>query len=291
MFKDLENNILDNELMSKFKSVQLIQNRPFKRRFNQLLIGFLIGSMLFVFLPWTQNIKGSGFVTTLAPEQRPQTIHSTIAGCIEKWYVKEGQFVNKGDTILFITEIKEDYLDPNLVSNIQNQINAKKLSQESYNSKVGALTNQINSITEEQKLKVIQVKNKVQQSYLKVKSDSMDLEATKTQLKIATTQYNRSVALTNEGLKPISDLEDKRLKQQEVEAKLITYQNKLLASRNELINSKIEINRITAEYSEKSFKAKSDQFTALSNQFDTEAQVNKLQNRMIIIKLETLFIT
>ena len=57
----------------------------------------------------------------------------------------------------------------------------------------------------------------------------MDLEATKTQIKIATTQFNRSITLNKEGLKPLTDVEEKRLKLQEVEAKIITQENKLLA--------------------------------------------------------------
>jgi hypothetical protein len=41
---------------------------------------------------------GKGAVTTLKPNQRPQSIQSVISGRIEKWYVKEGDFVK--DTIL-----------------------------------------------------------------------------------------------------------------------------------------------------------------------------------------------
>ena len=107
----------------------------------------------------------------------------------------------------------------------------------------------------------------------------MDLEAIKTQIKIANTQFKRAVQLNREGLKPLTDVEEKRLKLQEVEAKIITQENKFLASKNEFLNAKVEINRISAEYSEKDSKAKSDQFTALSSQYDTEAQVNKLKNQ------------
>jgi multidrug efflux pump subunit AcrA (membrane-fusion protein) len=57
-------------------------------------------------------------VTTLKPNQRPQSIQSVISGRIENWYVQEGDFV-KQDTILFISEIKEDYMDPNLVANTE----------------------------------------------------------------------------------------------------------------------------------------------------------------------------
>ena len=232
-----------------------------------------------LFLPWTQNISGSGSVTTLKPSQRPQSIQSVISGRIEKWYVQEGDYVKKGDTILFISEIKEDYMDPNLVKNTKNQVDAKKQSLESYGSKVTALSTQMTAIEKEKGLKLKQAENKIRQASLKIKSDSMDLVAVKTQLKIANTQYNRSVQLNKEGLKALSDVEEKRLKLQEVEAKIITQENKFYTSKNEFINAEVEINRITAEYSEKLSKAQSDQFTALSNQYDTEAQVGKLENQ------------
>jgi hypothetical protein len=41
----------------------------------------------------------------------------------------------------------------------------------------------------------------------------------------------------------MTDVEEKRLKQQEVEAKIITQENKLLTTQNEL-NAKVELNRI-----------------------------------------------
>lgn len=180
---------------------------------------------------------------------------------------------------MFISEIKEDYMDPNLVANTKSQVEAKKNSLESYDDKVQTLSSQIQSIENEKKLKLEQARNKVKQSLLKIKSDSIDLVAARTQLKIANTQYNRSVQLNKEGLKPLTDVEEKRLKLQDVDAKIITQENKYLTSKNEYINAKVEINRISAEYAEKAAKAKSDQFTTLSNKFDTEAQVSKLENQ------------
>jgi multidrug resistance efflux pump len=246
---------------------------------NRIIVGFSILVGIALFLPWTQNISGSGAVTTLKPDQRPQDIQSLIAGRIEKWYVQEGDFVNKGDTILFISEIKEDYMDPNLVQNTKNQVDAKRSSVGAYGNKVTTLDSQIDFIRNEKKLKTDQAQNKIKQAILKIKSDSMDLEAVKTQIKIANTQFSRAVQLNKEGLKPLTDVEEKRLKLQEVDAKIITQENKFLASKNEYINARVEIGRIEAEYSEKEAKSRSDQFTAQSNQFDAEAQVSKLENQ------------
>jgi len=276
-------NISDNKTklqsLARYETVKNLTNRPHYKILNRIIAGVSIIGLIALFLPWTQNISGTGAVTTLKPNQRPQSIQSVISGRIEKWYVQEGDFVNKGDTVLYISEIKEDYMDPNLVENTKNQMNAKKQSLQSYGSKVNTLSGQIQAIETEKMLKLEQAKNKIKQSLLKIKSDSMDLVAVKTQLKIANTQYNRSLQLNKEGLKPVSDTEDKRLKLQEVEAKIITQENKYLTSKNEFINAKVEISRITAEYSEKVSKANSDKFTALSNQFDTDAQVNKLENQ------------
>jgi multidrug resistance efflux pump len=280
-----EKNKANQASLGQFSTIKNLENRPHYKMLNRIIVIFSVIVVLFLFLPWTQNISGSGSVTTLKPDQRPQTIHTAIAGRIEKWYVKEGDFVNKGDTILFISETKEEYLDPNLIDLTKNQVEAKKLAQQSYGGKVTSLSAQIQAIENEKKLKLQQASNKIRQSILKVKSDSMDLVAVRTQVKIATTQFNRSLALNKEGLKPLTDVEEKRLKLQEVEAKIITQENKLLASENELINAKVEINRISAEYAEKDSKARSDQFTALSNQYDTKAQVNKLENQYANYKI------
>jgi multidrug efflux pump subunit AcrA (membrane-fusion protein) len=160
-------------------------------------------------------------------------------------------------------------------------MDAKKMSAQSYSGKVTTFSSQIKAIENEKSLKMQQAQNKIRQALFKIKSDSIDVIAAKTQVKIANTQFNRSVQLNKEGLKPLTDLEEKRLKLQDAEAKIITQENKLLASRNELINAQIEINRISAEYTDKASKARSDQFTALSNQYDTNAQVNKLENQYV----------
>lgn len=277
-------NISNNRIDSFIKVDEFLSTKVFKQQkhyqiIRKIIWGFLLMLLLFLFMPWTQNIKGTGYVTTLKPNQRPQTIHTAIAGRIEKWYVQEGDFVKKGDTILFISEIKEDYLDPNLVENTGKQVKAKEMAVQSYSDKVKALENQMEAIKNEKNLKVRQAQNKLKQAYLRVQSDSIDFEASKTQLKIAKTQYNRSVNLNKEGLKPLTDVEEKRLKLQETEAKIITKENDYITSKNEILNATMELNRIRAEYAEKDAKASSDKQTALSVQFDTEAQVNKLKNQ------------
>lgn len=277
---NITNNRIENWVdVKKYKSAVVFEDNKGYQNIKKTIwvLGILL--LIFLFLPWTQNVSGQGAVTTLKPNQRPQAIQTIIGGRIEKWYVQEGDYVKKGDTIIFISEIKEDYLDPNLVENTGNQVKAKENAVTSYSDKVLALENQINAIQNEKNLKLKQAQNKLKQAYLKVQSDSIDFEASKTQLKIAKTQYNRSVNLNKEGLKPMTDVEEKRVKLQESEAKIITHENKYIASKNEVLNATMELNRISAEYAEKNAKANSDKQSALSSQYDTEAQVNKLKNQ------------
>lgn len=256
---------------------QVIEQRPYKR-VNQFLAIFTIIGILILFLPWTQTISGIGYVTTLTPDQRPQTIQSQIPGRIEQWYVREGDLVNQGDTILRISEVKDGYFDPNLIERTAEQVKAKENSVGSYQQKESALTTQIGALQQERGLKLEQAKNKLQQSRLKVKSDSIDLEAAKTNLSIAERQYNRTDQLQDEGLKAVTDVEEKKLKLQETQAKLIAQENKLMASRNDVINAQIELNRLQAEYTDKISKAQSERSTASSNRFNAEAEVSKLKN-------------
>ena len=264
--------------LSGFKAVQRVSQRKHYKHFNRFLIVFAVILLIILFLPWTQNVRGIGFLTTLTPDQRPQTVQSQIPGRIEKWYVREGDFVEKGDTILHISEIKNEYFDPNLLERTDQQIKAKEMAVTSYQEKVKALEIQIGALNKERDLKLEQARNKLYQSRLKVQSDSIDLEAAKTNILIAQRQFDRTTQLESEGLKAVTDVEEKKLKLQETQAKLISQENKLFASKNEVINAQVEITRVQAEYTDKISKARSDKFTAQSSQFDSEAQVTKLEN-------------
>jgi multidrug resistance efflux pump len=276
-------NISHNQLNKKvtisgYSSYKKAFERVHFKLFNKFVGVFFIMCFIMLFLPWTQNVTADGYVTTLTPDQRPQTIQSQIPGRIERWHVREGDFVKKGDTILHISEIKTEYQDPRLVERSKLQRNAKNNSVNSYKEKVKALESQFIAIQRERQLKLSQARNKLIQSRLKVKSDSMDLKASEINYNIAEIQYKRSITLQKEGLKPMTDVEEKNVKLLGTQAKLISQENKLIASRNDVINAEIEINRIGAEYADKLSKAQSDKFTALSSQFEAEVETSKLDN-------------
>jgi multidrug resistance efflux pump len=274
-----ENRIIESIKQSDYKALMRISRMDSGRVFLKLLAWFFGITLVFMFLPWTQNIRANGSLTTLKPNQRPQTLHSVIDGRIEKWYVQEGESVEKGDTILFISEIKDQYFDPDLLERTQIQLNAKEASVKSYEAKVDALKEQINALEQMVELKFKQTQNKYKQALLKVKSDSIKLEVANTNYQIADKQLNRIESLYESGLKSLTELENRKLTRQKTVAEQIAAENQLLSSRNELINAQVELTSIRAHYRESISKAKSEMQSALSNFYDSEAAVAKLENQ------------
>ncbi|MFM2200860.1 MAG: hypothetical protein RL040_60 [Bacteroidota bacterium] len=230
-------------------------------------------------LPWTQNVSGNGRLTSLRPDQRPQAIQTIIPGKIEEWYVREGDFVKAGDTIMRISEIKDDYFDPNLLINVEDQIKSKESSVSGYMHKVEALDRQIDALNESAKLKRSQQELKIKQSILKVQSDSMDFNVAKGNAVIARDQYDRFKSLFEKGLKSETELEQREVAYQNARSKEVESENKLLISRQELTNVRTELNSISQDYRDKISKAESEKFSTMSMLYDTEAQVTKLQSQ------------
>jgi membrane fusion protein, adhesin transport system len=201
-----KHSIQKNIDLQQFKSGKYIAKKKHATFFNKFLAAFAILGIITLFLPWTQNISSRGLVTTLQLNQRPQTIQSQIPGRIEEWFVREGDFVNKGDTILRISEIQSDYFDEQLAKRTNDQILAKSGSEEAYRKKTKALQRQIIALKNERDLKLQQAKNKVLQSFLKVKSDSIDFKTAKLNTQIAQRQFERVSMLENEGLKSLKDV-------------------------------------------------------------------------------------
>jgi multidrug resistance efflux pump len=214
------------------------------------LMGLGVVFIIFLLLPWQQNIRGTGRVTALNPMNRPQTIQAVIAGQIRKWHVREGQFVTKGDTIVTISEVKEKYFDPQLLVRMGEQIRAKESSLVSKEQKAKALERQIKALQEG-------MKNKIEQTQAK-------LEAEQFRFKNAENQYHRNKKLYEAGNIPLTKFQDIEYKYQGAQA--------------DYINAKIELDRVEAEYLDKISKAESDLSSTLAEIFDGQGDLAKYRN-------------
>lgn len=223
------------------------------------LLGIGILFLVILFLPWQQNIHGTGQVTALSPSNRPQTIQTIIAGRIQDWKIREGQFVEKGDTIAIISEVKEKYFDPKMLLRLREVIQSKEKSLGSKDLKARALIRQVNALEEGMKIKMEQSRAK--------------LEAERVRFSNAKNQYERNKKLFEAGNIPLTKFQDIEYKYQGSEA--------------DFMNAEIEIDRVQAEYLEKINKAESDLNNTLSEQFETQADLAKLGNEYVNMEIRS----
>ncbi|GAB3199176.1 multidrug resistance efflux pump [Pontibacter aydingkolensis] len=268
----------DNTGHPQLEVMSEVQTPSLGRSLAYWIGGIFLVILLSLFLPWTQNIRSEGELTALTPQDRPQTIEATIAGRIERWHVMEGAFVKKGDTIASISEIKEKYMDPNLLARLGEQVEAKQGAVAANENKVDALQEQITALREGLIFSLQKARNKIEQTRLKLQSDSMDVVAQRTELAVAISQFERQENLYKQGLKSLTELEQRRLKLQEAQAKLVSLINKYEATQAELQNARTELNSLQAEYGDKIAKAEAELSSTRSYVYGTQADVAKLQS-------------
>lgn len=247
------------------KAFDVVYMRGEVSKVKYWVMGIFLGLFLIMLLPWTQNIRARGSITTLRQEHRPQEVNAVIPGKIVKWYVREGDFVQMGDTLVQLAEIKNEYLDPQLLERTSEQVIAKEDAVDFYNNKVSAAQSQINAMRESLELKLQQLK-------MKVVSDSIEANAANNALNIAEEQYKRQLIMRDSGLVSKVDLELRNQKYQDAIAKKMSAEIKF-------INTKIEFRQVQQEYAEKIFKVESDRAAAQGEIATTIGEIAKLRNQ------------
>lgn len=269
--------VINKQYLLSYSKIYRYQKSSRINRWFWFIMLFLI---LILFMPWTQNIKSKGTVTSLYQEERPQEINSPIPGKIEKWWVKEGDFVKKGDTILQLSEIKESYLDPNLIDRTKEQLDAKKGSVEFYKSKINSYDIQLTALNQALKFKQMQLDNKKEQLNNKLLGEKAELEASKNEVNILKEQLDRQLKMHKEGLVSQTQLEQRNLSFQQAQAKKISLENKIAQTNQDILNINIEKNSSLQEYSEKISKTEGERFQCLSQIAGGQGDVSKLQNQI-----------
>ncbi len=109
-----------------------------------LLFAFLAITAALGFLPWQQNVQGTGRVTAFAPLERQQAVKAAIKGRVMAWKagLREGAAVRQGEVICEIQGI-----DPLLIRRLEQQVayggqkrDANRLKLEEYREQITAFT-------------------------------------------------------------------------------------------------------------------------------------------------------
>jgi multidrug resistance efflux pump len=277
--KNVTNIIIDQTGYSP-QSVKKIYRANKTSKVRYWFWALLVFIIIMMFLPWTQNINTSGTVTTLYQDQRPQEMNTIIPGRIIKWWVKEGDFVKKGDTIVQLADVKDDYLDPKLVQRTQEQLTAKQEKIGFYNEKISATASQVDAMEMSRNLKLNSLDNKLEQLRRKVISDSAELVAATIDHGIAVQQLARAKQMYNDGIIALVEFERRTAQYNKALAVMTEKQQKFQNTKQDITICRIEMSTVRQDAADKIFKAKGEIASARGEVASTDVEVAKNQNQL-----------
>ncbi|MDP4681148.1 MAG: HlyD family secretion protein, partial [Cyclobacteriaceae bacterium] len=278
MLKISPENIDDRLADKQLYSLKVLKTPHLSIYLARVLIVLTVLTIMALFMPWQQNIRGGGKVTALNPANRPQTVQSIIPGRILNWHVQEGQFVTAGDTILELAETKDKYFDPEILLRMSEQIEAKKSGLLAKNLKKGAYQNQIIALKESLQAKLKQAENKIDQTEFKVNTDSAGVEAERINYMNYKNIFERNKMRYESGNIALTKFQEMESKFNAAKAKLVEKENKYLQTISELIMARTNLSVIQAEFAEKISKATSELQSTLSDINDSQGELAKYQN-------------
>ena len=178
---------------------------------------------------------------------------------------------------MILSEIKNEYFDPEIILRMEQELQAKDSSITAYREKVHALENQGGFL--KTKLEV-----KIQQTFQKIQADSNSYAAAQVKRSLSEIQFRRADTLLELGAISRFDWEKRRQVYQEAIAKAVD-------SRNKYRNSRSDVDAVRAEYSEKIAKVESELFSARSSALSAQAEVAKLQVKLSNLKVRRSYYT
>ena len=165
------------------------------RLVSLVVILFVLIPVLMLFLPWQQNVQGTGFISALTPLERQQSIDAPVAGRIVKWSIQEGSRVKQGDSLLEIAD-----LDSMLAERLQSKQAATQAKLAAREEQIEAQQTQIEQLETVRDMKVAAARFKLDMVRQKRLSARERLAAAKTRLHTARVQQKRLSNLLKDGL-------------------------------------------------------------------------------------------
>jgi len=201
--------------MYRYKVLKCIHLRPFVGYYVRISLVFFLVVFALMFLPWQQTVKGIGTLTAFNPVERNYKIAATIDGFIDNIYVKENQFVKKGERLFSMKDLDDTY-EKRLLSILQQYQNTLDNTKESHINIEDNLKQQKNSI----KMGIEVFDTKLLQFQNRLKALHQQQKALINQYEIEKINYKRAQKLFKDGIESKRDLELKKYSTLKTEAKV-----------------------------------------------------------------------
>ncbi len=176
---------------------QVLINTPaYVRRLTRMLVwSIIILPLLMLFLPWLQNIQGTGTLTAFQPTDRVQTINAPIDGLISEWHIVEGSKVKAGDLLLEIRDV-----DPNFSQRLQEQLNNNRAKSQAKKDELASYEAQVQNFQTVRDSRVAAANFKRDMARQKVVSAIQSIAAAEASYEATRFQLERMQRLLKDGL-------------------------------------------------------------------------------------------
>ncbi|WP_457744594.1 HlyD family secretion protein [Sulfurimonas sp.] len=168
----------------KFKALDGVELRPIVKKvwFASFIILLILVAILF--LPWQQTVKGKGTLVAFDPSQRDYPIYSTVDGFIQKFYVKENQFVKKGTPLFKMVDLDPNYLHKleQIKQDLQHQHTNTQQNIKNVKAQTSNLQEYLKNGLNIYEDKIKQIKDKIKSLQLKKITLEKNLQINKTNL-------------------------------------------------------------------------------------------------------------
>lgn len=183
--------------------IQSVETPPRLRLWIKRMAWLLVGlPVIFMFLPWQQNVTALGKVTAYSPSERVQTIDAPVSGLINRWLVQEGTQVKAGDLLLEISDT-----DPNFKQRLEAQRDNLRQKFVSKQDELNAYELQRQNLTAARDAKISAAQYKLDIANQKIRSSQEAVNAAQATVDAASLQVTRLQRLFSDGLVSKRDLE------------------------------------------------------------------------------------
>ncbi len=243
------------EFEQLFPSLRLASSSRWARRMAKWLALLLLALVCFTaFAPWQQFVGGKGRVVAFNPLLREQIVQSPISGRVASWAdsIREGVHVEQGQMIVEVQD-----LDPDLLSRLQEQVEATRRELESLKHVAAAYDSQVKAFRVVREQAVAAADEYIKMSQEKLRAEKQNLEAVQAALLQVEADYERQSKLAKDGLASTFKQQVAERKKQEALAK-VKQARAYIASAQNGVNAK----NSEREAKEREAQAKIDSATA-----------------------------
>ncbi len=243
-------------MLEKLNALEAVQSNQSIRKLAVILLIILFSFILCLFLPWQQQVNGTGKVTVFSPMDRPQNIEAQISGRIIRWHVLEGQKVKAGELLAELEDVDPKFLDVHQLDRMQSQMNAMHQRRNAAYSRASALTRQLNSLIHSQNVAIPSAKQRVDQAKQQILAAEQAVTAATQNVRTTELNLRRLQELHQKGLRSKRDLELAELAN---------------------ISAQTELQRASASRNVNQSGANAASFDQSKVLFDTSASINSIE--------------